>query len=242
MNIQWFLDYAFYSIVLAAFIAIFKIGKAAPAYLPFFIFILLGFANEIVSFYTGRYFQNNSVNNNIYVLIESLLLLWQFSRWRLFDNNRYLPQALGAAFILFWIGEIFFFTSIMKVAAYFRVFYSFVIVLLSISMVNKLITSERGNLLKNAAFIICMAFIIYFTYKCLIEIFYIYGVIVSSSNPEYNQIKLQNPELYQKLMDENTAFRVKVYNIMSVINLFCNLVYAVALLWVPRKSSSLMPS
>lgn len=242
MYSHWFLNYSAYSIGLAALIAIFKIRKAAPAYLPFFIFILVGFANEIVSFYTARYLGNNSVNNNIYVLIESLLLLWQFSRWRLFDNNRYLPQALGAAFVLFWVGEAFFFSSIVKVAAYFRVFYSFVIVLLSISMVNQLITTERGNLLKNAAFIICMAFIIYFTYKCLIEIFYIYGVIVSTGNPEYNQIKLENPQLYEKLIKENKSFRVKVFDIMRVINLFCNLVYVVALLWVPRKSSSLMPS
>ena len=231
-----------YSLLLAAIIAALRIRKASSSYLPFFIFILVGFVNEIISFYTGRYLRNTNINNNIYVLIESLLLLWQFQRWRLFERSRYMPQVLGAAFILFWIGEVFFYSDILKTAAYFRVFYSFVIVLLSITMVNRLITEERGNLLKNAAFIISIAFIIFFTYKIVVEIFYIYGVIVSTANPEYQRLKLENKALYDQMVAENRAFRVRVYDIMRFINLFCNLVYAVALLWVPRKSSSLMPS
>ena len=209
---------------------------------PFFIFILVGFANEILSFYTGRYLRNTNINNNVYVLIESLLLLWQFKCWRLFDHNRKLPLFLGAAFVLFWVGEVFIYSGLLKTAAYFRVFYSFALVLLSITMVNRLIAEERGNLLKNAAFIICIAFIIYFTYKILVEIFYVYGVIVSTANPEYERIKLENKPLYDQLIEENRAFRRGVFDIMRFINLFCNLVYAVALLWVPRKSSSLMPS
>lgn len=231
-----------YSLAIAAIIAIIRFKKAVPTYLPFFIFILVGFTNEIISYFTANYLRNNAVNNNIYVLAESLLLLWQFKCWRLFDNKRYLPLALGAAFILFWIVEVLFFTSIMQVAAYFRVFYSFVIVLLSITMVNKLITTERGNLLKNAAFIICIAFIIYFTYKILVEIFYIYGVIVSTANTELQQLKLENKALYDQMVAENKTFRIRVFDIMRFINLFCNLVYAVALLWVPKKRSSLMPS
>lgn len=231
-----------YSVVVAAIIALVRFKKAAPSYLPFFVFILAGFTNEIISYFTIHYLRNNAINSNIYVLAESLILLWLFWCWRLFDFRSKLPFVLGSAFILFWIGEVFFYASIMQFAAYFRVFYSFVIVLLSITMVNRLITEERGNLLKNAAFIICIAFIIYFTYKVLVEIFYIYGVIVSVSNPEYQRIKLENPELYKQMMEGNKAFRIRVFDIMRFINLFCNLVYAVALLWVPRKNSSLMPS
>lgn len=219
MNQTLFYYISNYSIGIAAIVAIFKFKKAASSFLPFFIFIWLGFANEVLSYFTAHYLRNTNVNNNIYVLLESLLLLWQFTCWRLFDSNRLLPKILAAAFVLFWIAECFIFADILYVAGYFRVFYSFVIVLLSISMMNQLITSERGNLLKNAAFIICIAFVIFFTYKILIEIFYIYGLFTS-----------------------NREFRLRVFNIMRYINLFCNLVYAAALLWVPKKSSSLMPS
>ncbi len=208
-----------YSVVLAEIIAILKFKKAATSFLPFFIFIWLGCVNEVVSSFTSLYLRNNAINNNIYVLAESLLLLWLFGRWRLFDANRKLPTILASVFVLVWVGEVFIFSSIWQVAGYFRVVYSFAIVLVSISMINKLITQESGNLLKNAAFIICIAFIFYFTFKILVEIFYLYG-----------------------LMGASKEFRLRIFDIMRAINLFCNIVYAVALLWVPKKHSSLMSS
>jgi hypothetical protein len=207
-----------YSLLLPALIAIVKFKNAARSFLPFFIFIWTGVANELIGYFTIRYLRNNSVNNNIYVLAESLLLLWLFYSWQLFSHTKWLLWALAAAFVLFWMGEVFVFSEITRVAAYFRIFYSFPIVLLSISMINRLIIQENTNLLKNAAFIICVAFVIYFTFKILVEIFYIYGMMQSA------------------------YFRIRVYDIMRVINLLCNLIYAVALIWIPKKSSSLMPS
>ncbi len=218
MSKAFFSDFASYSVMLAAIIALFQYKKAVRSFLPFFVFIWAGAANEIVSHFTILYLRSNMMNNNIYVLIESLLLLWLFYCWQLFDRSKWLLWALGASFILFWLAEVFVFSEITRVAAYFRVFYSFPIVLLSISMINRLLTQESGNLLKNAAFIICVAFVIYFTFKILLEIFYIYGMMHSR------------------------AFRTSVFDIMRVINLLCNLIYAVALIWIPRKNSSLMPS
>lgn len=219
MNQPFFYYFSNYSIVIAAVIALFKFKKAAPAYLPFFIFIWLGLGNEILSQFTGRYFRNTNVNNNVYVLLESLLLLWLFSRWKLFDRHPNLPKILAASFILVWLAEVLLISNIKIVAGYFRVYYSFAIVLISVSMINKLITEERGNLLKNACFIICIGFIVYFTNKILVEIFYLYG-----------------------LMSNSKEFRFHVYDVMRAVNLFSNLIYAVALLWIPRKNSSLMPS
>lgn len=218
MNFYLITEFASASVFLAAIIAFFKFKNAASSFLPFFIFIWVGAANEIVTYFTIHYLRSNMVNNNIYVLAESLLLLWLFYCWQLFNTSKWLMWALGASFILFWVGEVFVFSEITRVAGYFRIFYSFPIVLLSISMINRLLTQERGNLLKNAAFIICVAFVVYFTFKILIEIFYIYGMMRSKD------------------------FRIGVFDIMRVINLICNLIYAVALIWIPRKNSSLMPS
>ena len=150
-----------YSILVAGIIAIFKFKNAASTFLPFFIFIWLGIGNEILSQFTSFYFRNTNVNNNIYVLVESLLLLWQFSRWKLFDRHPNLPKILAATFILVWLVEVLFISNIKIVAGYFRVYYSFVIVLVSISMINKLITQETGQPAEK-----CLFYYLYWLY-CL---------------------------------------------------------------------------
>ena len=81
---------------------------------------------------------------------------------------------------------------------------------------NKIIITETKALIKNPAFLTCVAFIIYFTYLALVEIFYIYG------------------------LSKDITFSVKMYAIMTAINLFTNLTYAMVILWIPRKRYSLL--
>lgn len=84
-------------------------------------------------------------------------------------------------------------------------------------MINRIIITERKSLIRNPVFIICLAFIIYFTYKVLLEIFWLYG------------------------LNSSREFRVEVYNIFKYINLFANLIYALAILWIPRKREYMLP-
>jgi hypothetical protein len=44
----------------------------------------VGLLNEIISFIVAQSGHSNSLNNNIYALIESLLIAWQFKEWDLF--------------------------------------------------------------------------------------------------------------------------------------------------------------
>ena len=78
-------------------------------------------------------------------------------------------------------------------------------------MINRLILDERSGLIKNSVFLITIGFIVFFTYKILIEIFWVYGLNASRD------------------------FRVEVYRIMTYINLAINLIYALAVLWIPKK-------
>ena len=78
-------------------------------------------------------------------------------------------------------------------------------------MINRLIPEERGKLVKNSIFLVAIGFIAFYTFNSLIEIFWVYGLNASKD------------------------FRAGVYRIMTYINLIVNLIYAIAVLWIPRK-------
>ena len=83
--------------------------------------------------------------------------------------------------------------------------------MMSIHINNMLIVTYRKKLLKNPVFLICSGFIIYFTYKILIEAFWLYG------------------------LKAGKGFRINVYLLLTWINLIVNLIYALAMLWIPKK-------
>jgi hypothetical protein len=90
--------------------------------------------------------------------------------------------------------------------------YSLSVVLLSIHSINGILFKER-EILKNPAFLICLGIVVFFTYKVVIEMFWIYG------------------------LRESRNFRLNVYIILVYINLICNLIYALAILWMRRKQA-----
>jgi len=157
------------------------------------------------------------VNSNVYVLVESIFLTWFFYKIETIETRRIF---IGIVFTLVaaWLLENFVFRSIFVNSTYFRIYASMVIVFLSIQQVNKTIFSYKKSLYRNAVFILCICFIIYFVYKALLQSFLIYG------------------------WTRNLNFLVKVYNIMLYINLGVNLLYALAVLWIPKRAKYTLPS
>lgn len=151
------------------------------------------------------------INNNIYVLLESILLADFFRRTGSFRQYPKQFYFLISIFFTFWISENFIFGTISQVSKYYRIFYSAIIIILSINLINRLILSYRKRLQYHVDFILCCAFITYFTFKFLIHAFLIYGLYSSKS------------------------FVINIYNIMTWINLVVNLLYAVATLWMPKR-------
>jgi hypothetical protein len=198
-----------YAVAIAAIIGLVRIRVIDRAYYPFILLLWVALLTEITGTIVIRLYRTNAINSNIYVLLESVLILWFFRRLKLFSKTFF--AWLMTIFILAWIAENFIIFSITTFQSYFRVFYSFVIVLLSIHMINKLFSEERRKLIKNPVFLIMITFIVFFTYKTLIEIFYIYG------------------------LDASDEFKIQVYRIMPYINLTANLLYAIAVIWIPRK-------
>jgi hypothetical protein len=200
------------SILLPAVIGGIRFSKINPAYYPFLFFIWAGLLNEIATIYLVKQIKSNAVNNNLFYLIESLLITVQFKKWRLFDRSPVLYKTLLIFFPVFWVGETLLLGSLYNFSSYFIILHSFLITLLSISMINRLLARERKGLRKNAIFLISLGWIVFFTYAILVEISYMYGTHLSEP--------FQNAVMY----------------ILAFVNLFTNLLYALAILWIPKKS------
>jgi hypothetical protein len=210
MNIQIQYISAF-SILIPCSIALIRFRKLDKVFLPFIVLLWVGALNEALSFVLVKFGRPTTINNNIYVLCESIAILWFFKKIRTVLTGKLIFGFLISSFIVFWIIETFITGWFNRISSYFRIFYSFVIVILSISTVNFLIVTEKKALLKLPVFIISVGFIIFFTYKVLVEAFSLVG------------------------LNKSDEFRGEVYAIQDWLNLFVNLVYALAILWIPRK-------
>ncbi|MCW3074603.1 MAG: hypothetical protein JWP69_1672 [Flaviaesturariibacter sp.] len=197
------------SILIAVVISWIRYKQIDPAYRPFLFLIWLSFANEILSIILAHTVRNNTINNNCFFLLESLLITWQFYKWKVLNKTGlYLLQCLSA---IVWIVELGFVYNINTFCSYFIILHSFIIVLLSISTINKVAFAGNTKLLKNPIALICFGFIGYFTFSVLTEAFWVNG------------------------LGEGNVFVLHIYWIQHYINLFSNLIYALAILWMPAK-------
>jgi hypothetical protein len=199
------------SISIGAIIGLVKVRKADPAYYPFLYLLWLGLLNEIISLIIMNAGYSNIINYNVYSLAEALLITWQFKRWRLFERHKLLYYLLQVLFIVTWSVENFLLKKFETFNSYFTIEHSFIIVLMSIELFNRVIFKEPVRLWRNPVFLICIGMMMFFIYALLIEVFWIYGL---------NQTK---------------EFRISVYEILTYINLITNLLFAFATIWIPMK-------
>jgi hypothetical protein len=200
-----------FSILIGGIAAIIRFEKINKDYLPFIYLTWLGCINEIagtIIVLNGHY---NIINNNIYNLVESILYLWFFKRMGRFKRIKRLYLPLMVLFTLVWITDNFIINRFgSKFDSYFNIFRSLILVLLAINTINDILFKER-EVIKNPAFLICTGVVIFFTYMVLVEVFWLYGTGISK------------------------GFRVKVFEILNYVNFFCNLIYALAILWMRKR-------
>jgi hypothetical protein len=204
------------SILLAALIALVRYRGADAVYLPFLLLVWMGAVNEIVSITLMHTGHHTAINNNLYVLGEAVLVLWLFQRLQAPHREQQAFPWLLISYAVVWSAENFWLADITRISFYFRIYYSVTIVILSINWINYLLFHERGNLLRSPSFLISACFIVFFTYKILVEVFWIYG------------------------LNNTAAFRNRVYALMVFLNLAVNLVFALVTLWIPKKQKPLL--
>ncbi|MBA4168433.1 MAG: hypothetical protein H0X41_12975 [Chitinophagaceae bacterium] len=205
-----------YSIVLALITGLVRYGKISRTYRPFIYIIIAGFLGELIASLSTLFYHNNILVSNVYSLVECILWIWQFRRWNVSHNKRNVMLLL-TGLIAFWTIE----TAIggrTNFNSAFSVLYSFTLVFFAINQINQLIVEEKMNLLKNAKFLICTGVIIFYTYSVLVDSFYVLKV------------------------KESNSFLASIYYILVYVNLFVNLLYALATLWIPTRERFTLPS
>ena len=198
------------SILLPIIIGLIRLRRLDKGYRPFFILLCIGFMTEVISFILiqgfGKY---NTIPTNIYALLEWTLIACLFHNWGFLRQKKNWFYALLAFTTLFWITENLVFRQIALFSPYFLFFYFFLIVLLSINKINFMITHDNRNLFRNPKFLICIGFIIYFIYM----IVYYWAFEVS--------------------MFGKSEIAVNINFLMSYVNVFTNIIYAIAFLLIP---------
>jgi hypothetical protein len=201
-----------YSIFIAIALSVIRSRMITSMYYPFILLIWIAGLNEILNHWLMIHKYYNAINSNIYTLLEAMLLLEFFRQTKMLGRFRVYPFLMllfAVTWIIdnFWIG-----TFGIYFNSYFNIIAALPIVFISINIINEILTRER-DILKNPLFILCTGFIIYFTYRIMVELFYINGKNISKE------------------------FTNKVYDIHTWINLFCNLIYAVGILWMQRRKA-----
>ncbi|MEJ7823505.1 MAG: hypothetical protein WKF85_14365 [Chitinophagaceae bacterium] len=206
------------SIYIAGIVAVIRLKKINKVYYPFLISIWLGCLSELVNSLLAEKNLNSYTNINLYILFETLLIVLFFRNLGLFQFQKKLFYTIIGGLIAGWIIENIIVKQIDTIAIYFTIYSSLIIVLLSVTILNKLIVSSRRTFITNPVFLLCIAFIIYFTYQVMVYAFWIYA-----------------PQ-------SDASFLLKIFSIMIYINLLTNLIYALAVLWMHKKQEFTLPS
>jgi len=206
------IEFLAYFILIPAIIGIARFKRMLPSYRPFIFLIWLGALNEIVGSLSQHTYQTNAINSNIFVLVEGLLLLWMFFKWYSKTKQLIISFLITAIlFIILWVTDNIILHPITNINSIYRICYSGVIVFLSIDKINETVMQEKESLLKNARFLLCTGFILFYAYRMVFEGFYVHNFGLSNN------------------------FYTNLFDIQVLINLFCNLIFALAILWIPTK-------
>lgn len=185
------------------------------SYRPLIYALGIGLVNEVVC-YTLFYSSSNALPTNIYFLCEAMLLTWQFHAWKNTLKQKWAFLLLEGILLASWTIENIVLGRIYDFSPVFQVGYSLILILLSVNQLNWLIVNERGVITRNAVFLICVAIIVFFSYKVLAEIFYYYA-----------------PE---KIIKNN------IFGIESYLNVGYNILLATAISCIPPKRIFILPS
>lgn len=114
-------------------------------------------------------------------------------------------------FALVWLLNFWLVKNIFVMFHHFRIYYAFLLVLLSLYEVNTAIYGNTKTILKNTRFLVCTGLIMLYTFKIITELFWLYGI------------------------NNSDAFLYNVYSWFGYVNMIINLLFILAVLWIPKK-------
>jgi hypothetical protein len=193
-----------------AVLAIYRWNRVDGRHRPFLAYLVVSMVFAFQQHFIARYINFSA---DLFILCEGLLLLWSLYAWRYLDRHRGLFLPLLVLFGIVWLAEIIIrWEAEAPILYYYRVVYSFVLVLVAINGMNIDIVHYKGNLLRHSSFLVAGAIVLYFTYNVLLESFYIAGI-------EGYFAGIEKPS----------------YNIKNVFKLVSLIIFTLAVLWMPPK-------
>jgi len=193
------------SVLLPLAAGVVRFKKISRSYYPLIYLVAIGTIVEIASYIIRK----NALVANLYVLLEFIFFCWLFHNLKQILKQKKWFYIIVFSFLVLWFIECVVFTKIFSFELYYRILYPFALVLLAVNQLNYLIINERNNMILNPVFILCCAMIIYFSYKCMIEIFYRYAPDTTIGN---------------------SIFGIHVY-----VNVLFNILLTLVVLCIPKK-------
>jgi hypothetical protein len=207
---NFILELSSYSVFFPGIVGMLRWKGIDRSFRPFIVLIWLGCFSEVLLTIIGELGYYTIPEANVYFLIEPVVILWLFYKQRLFERQPAWVPVLAFVFFTAWVFETLIWKSIADYAAYYRLATSFIIVLMSITALNRFLLRYTKNLLHESLFFIYMGFILYFTISVLINAFFLQGVDMSK-------------------FVLNTSF------ILIVVNFICNILYGIAAIRIPQQ-------
>lgn len=204
------------SMTVPAIVAAVRLPYISSDFDPFLISLWLnafnvGFGNIIEPL--GYY---NIVHYNIWFLADAYILLWLFKKWNLFESNK-LYYSIAIILGICWFVEVIFVSKFTgDFNSYFRILYSFVVILMSIGMINSFLLKAKINPIRNSIFLICCTFVLLNTITVIGEAFFAYNLILGNE------------------------FRMYMEDLIIFINALCSLIFALIILWMPKKQAFML--
>lgn len=203
------------SIGFAVIIGIVRFRRIDSSYYPFIFNCIAALAVEVLNW---RLTETGHPSAFIFVLnvfsyIDFFLFLWLFHNWGLFNRKKSTFVTIAGIGFLIWIVENVFTTGFVKHNYYFFILYAFALIFFSVNTFNKMVVHERGSIFRNPKFWICLGIIIFYSFFIL--------TVTTGITLLVHKVSIQ--------------FRRDLQAIGVFSNLLVNLLYAVAVVWVPRK-------
>lgn len=185
--------------------AIIRFKQLDRLFYPYVFLVFLMFINELTAWIILRTIGHEmEYSYNVFFLIESIVITYQFKRWGLFKTkDRFFYLAISSYFLV-WLVESYHTRLGNYLNSYFIIFYSLIVVLMSLRLIYELRNKKFDAIVIDPVFIICSSFLLFFAYTIITEAVSIYDRM-------------------------SADFRWKVINILNIVYIISNIGHSIAI-------------
>lgn len=173
MSVYYLGHVSAFSVLLPLAVALWKRGPLWRKFPLLIVFVLMGGISDLASYAAIKLRGNNIVVSNVYQLLEFMLLVLMFERWRDKRNSCFHYSILCTGIVL-WVSDFFMIHSITDYSSLFRVAGSILLVFMCTDQINFTILNRCDSIIRSRM-LVKAGLVAYFFYKAFIESFDLFG-------------------------------------------------------------------